>query len=149
MTLSIANRRLLPLLILASFATFLWVFRTNVSSPVQKNIYDLPQTGQSVDLIDGSASNVSPAGSALGASHTKPLGKDYSRILVIPRTSKENVSWALEGIPELETAVYVVDDPSAPLHPLKNKGNEVMVYLSYIIDFWDRLPDAQRPRLCC
>jgi len=142
MTLSIANRRLLPLLILASFATFLWVFRTNASSPVQKKIYDLPQTGQSIGLGDDSASNVSPAGSAFGASHTKPLGKDYSRILVIPRTSKENISWALEGIPELETAVYVVDDPSAPLHPPKNKGNEVMVYLSYIIDFWDRLPDV-------
>ncbi|RJE16641.1 hypothetical protein PHISCL_11022, partial [Aspergillus sclerotialis] len=44
-------------------------------------------------------------------------------------------------INEWQKAVYAVDDPSAPLHPPKNKGHEVMVYLSYIIDHYGNLPD--------
>lgn len=41
----------------------------------------------------------------------------------------------------LSTAIYVVDDPIALLHPPRNKGHEVMVYLTYIISHYDNLPD--------
>lgn len=79
---------------------------------------------------------------------TKPAGGNYTRTLVMARTSGENVDWIDEELGDmlkprglLETAIYVVDDHSAPLHPPKNKGHEVMVYLSYIIDHYDTLPD--------
>ena len=52
------------------------------------------------------------------------------------------MEWLQKEIPDQPTAIYVVDDPSAPLHPPKNKGHEVMVYLTYIIDHYDELADV-------
>ncbi|KAF7193686.1 hypothetical protein HII31_05032 [Pseudocercospora fuligena] len=42
---------------------------------------------------------------------------------------------------DLGTAIYVVNNKDAPLHTPANKGHEAMAYLSYIIDFYDSLPD--------
>ncbi|KAF7716554.1 Uncharacterized protein PECH_004354 [Penicillium ucsense] len=72
----------------------------------------------------------------------KPPGSKYNRTLVVPRTKKEDTSWIHEELPDWDSAIYVVDDPKAPLHPPRNKGHEVMVYLSYIIDFYEELPDV-------
>ncbi|EXJ78310.1 hypothetical protein A1O3_09471 [Capronia epimyces CBS 606.96] len=75
---------------------------------------------------------------------SEPPGANYTRSLVMARTKKENVDW-LEEVdlgPEITQLVYVADDPTAPLHTPKNKGHEVMVYLTYIIDHYDDLPDV-------
>lgn len=72
----------------------------------------------------------------------KPLGSEYTKMLVVPRTKKEDVSWIEKELPGWQTAIYVADDSRAPLHPPKNKGHEVMIYLSYCIDFYDELPDV-------
>ncbi len=73
----------------------------------------------------------------------KPAGQNYSRTVVIASTSKEDTTWLahLANEPNLATAVYVVDDPNSPLTVPKNKGHEVMVYLTYIIDNYDQLSD--------
>ncbi|PGH16352.1 hypothetical protein AJ80_05201 [Polytolypa hystricis UAMH7299] len=71
----------------------------------------------------------------------KPAGSNYTRVLVIARQQSEDVNWINEELPDLETAVYVVDDPNAEFHPPRNKGHEAMVYLSYVIDHYDELPD--------
>ncbi|KAF1934038.1 uncharacterized protein M421DRAFT_415086 [Didymella exigua CBS 183.55] len=76
------------------------------------------------------------AGSAL------PAGHNYTSTLVIARTREEEMDWLKREIPDQPTAIYVVDDPSAELHPPKNKGHEVMVYLTYIIDHYDSLADV-------
>ncbi|KAK5727680.1 hypothetical protein LTR17_012538 [Elasticomyces elasticus] len=79
---------------------------------------------------------------------TKPAGSNYTRRLVVPRLSTEDTSWIDGELGDmldsgtLTKAVYVVNDRSAPLHPPKNKGHEVVVYLSYIIDFYDDLADV-------
>ena len=50
----------------------------------------------------------------------------------------EDISWISQELPpSLNVTAYVVDDPTAPLHPPKNKGHEVMIYLSYIIEHYD------------
>jgi len=69
--------------------------------------------------------------------------KTFTRNLVMARTKGENVTWLDEVDlgPEINRMIYVADDPSAPLHPPKNKAHEVMIYLTYIIDFYDELPD--------
>ena len=72
----------------------------------------------------------------------KPSGENYSMMLVIARTKKEDISWMERDIPDIEKAIYVADDPSAPLHPPVNKGHEVMIYLTYIIDHYDKLSDV-------
>ena len=73
----------------------------------------------------------------------KPAGQNYSSTVVIASTSKENTMWLAElaNEPDLSTAVYVVDEPHASFTVPKNKGHEVMVYLTYIIDHYDKLGD--------
>lgn len=71
-----------------------------------------------------------------------PSGHNYTSVLVIAKTKNENIDWMDEKLPDQEKAVYVADDPKAPLHPPKNKGHEVMVYLTWIIDNYDNLPDV-------
>ncbi|CAO2657392.1 Nn.00g035180.m01.CDS01 [Neocucurbitaria sp. VM-36] len=71
-----------------------------------------------------------------------PSGHNYTSTLVIAKTKDENIDWIDEKMPHQDKAVYVADDPTAPLHPPKNKGHEVMIYLSWIIDNYDNLPDV-------
>jgi hypothetical protein len=71
-----------------------------------------------------------------------PPGHNYTSVLVIAKTKSENIDWMDEKLPDQEKAVYVADDPKAPLHPPKNKGHEVMIYLTWIIDNYDKLPDV-------
>jgi len=63
--------------------------------------------------------------------------------------SIDNISWVDHELSDLfepagsfKKAIYVADNSSAPLHPKKNKGHEAMIYLSYIIDHYDKLPDV-------
>lgn len=72
----------------------------------------------------------------------KPPGYKYSKVMVVTRTKEEDTSWIAEELPDWDHAIYVADDPTAPLHPPKNKGHEVMIYLTYIVDHYDQLPDV-------
>ena len=70
---------------------------------------------------------------------------NYTRALVIARTTQEDVSWVDETFgddPFLEKAIYTVDKPVEPYVLPANKGHEVMAYLTYIIDFYEDLPDV-------
>ncbi|KAB2572816.1 hypothetical protein DBV05_g8515 [Lasiodiplodia theobromae] len=74
----------------------------------------------------------------------EPQDYQYSRALVIARTTKEDISWIDEAFgddPLLEKAIYTVDNPVEPYILPANKGHEVMAYLTFIIDFYDDLPD--------
>ena len=73
---------------------------------------------------------------------TNPPGVNYTRSVVMAKAGNDDVEWMNEDLQDLDKKIYVVDDASAPLHPPKNKGHEVMVYFSYIIDFYDDLPDV-------
>ncbi|KAL0260692.1 hypothetical protein SLS55_004382 [Diplodia seriata] len=68
----------------------------------------------------------------------------YSRALVIARTTKEDISW-IDGVfgddQLLQKAIYTVDNPVEPYVLPANKGHEVMAYLTFIVDFYDNLPD--------
>ncbi|KAL5344567.1 hypothetical protein ACLOAV_010551 [Pseudogymnoascus australis] len=80
-----------------------------------------------------------PAGTA------KPPGSTYTKMLIVPKTKAEDTTWIDENFPvggPMNTSMYIADDPTAPLHPPKNKGNEVMIYLTYIIDNYDNLADV-------
>ena len=52
------------------------------------------------------------------------------------------MDWIQRELPDLHTAVYVVDDPSARYRVPRNTGHEAMVYLTYIIDHYENLPDV-------
>lgn len=72
----------------------------------------------------------------------KPPGYEYTKMLVVPRTRREDTSWIEWELPDWKTAIYAADNPNAPLHPPKNKGHEVMSYLTFVIDFYNDLPDV-------
>lgn len=75
----------------------------------------------------------------------KPIDEPYTKMIVIPRTKDEDVAWVTENFGSKEyihSSIYSADDSSANLHPPKNKGHEVMIYLSYIIDNYDNLSDV-------
>lgn len=74
---------------------------------------------------------------------SKPL-REYTRNLVMARMTKENVSWIDENDlgPGLSKIIYVADNPKALHHPPQNKGHEVMTYLTYILEFYENLPDV-------
>ena len=105
----------------------------------------LPPAGIGQDLFTGKtevqeAENV--ASHPINTTSTlKPPGSTYSRVLVIAKTKEEDTHWLDELLPDVEKAVYVADDSSAALHPPKNKGHEVMIYLTYLIDHYDNIPD--------
>jgi Protein of unknown function (DUF3431) len=65
----------------------------------------------------------------------------HSKMLVVAAVHYNDTDWIRERLPNIQTAIYVAEDPSARLQPPKNKGNEVMIYLTYIIDHYDELCD--------
>ncbi|KAJ4317765.1 hypothetical protein N0V94_004763 [Neodidymelliopsis sp. IMI 364377] len=67
--------------------------------------------------------------------------KQRSTAVVVASQASEDASWIAKSFPEWEQNIYRVDDASAKLTVPKNKGRESMVYLTYIIDHYDALPD--------
>lgn len=149
----LSSRRAAPLLGLGSFLLFLYFLRS-----LSRQWHNVPQAVGLGDLIPTAtrppphtSNDSTPASYPTQQTYAprphyvpgtpKPPGSTYTKTLVVPKTKEEDTSWMDVEIGEWQKAVYVVDDPSAPLHPPKNKGHEVMVYLTYIIDHYGSLPD--------
>ncbi|KAK2865391.1 hypothetical protein FQN49_003621 [Arthroderma sp. PD_2] len=70
-----------------------------------------------------------------------------SKELVVASVKSDNISWIREEVPDWRAKVYVADAGDAGeasksgLSIPVNKGREAMVYLTYIIDHYDKLPD--------
>ncbi|RYC55745.1 hypothetical protein CHU98_g10464 [Xylaria longipes] len=75
--------------------------------------------------------------------HIRPTQSAPAELdLVVASMSKENTTWLHTYLPDnWRKNVYVVDDPTATLTVPENKGHESMVYLTYIIDRYDSLPN--------
>lgn len=105
-------------------------------------VYDDSENGTASLLADGS--KYRHGNIVFTSGKVKPPGHPYTKALIVTKTKSEDTEW-LEEIPKelgIQPWVYIVDDTSAPLHPPKNKGHEVMVYLTYIIDNYDNLSDT-------
>ncbi|KAI0010794.1 hypothetical protein F4779DRAFT_576134 [Xylariaceae sp. FL0662B] len=76
------------------------------------------------------------------ALHSQPHNPQdvYDIEMVVASTKKEDTSWLYNYVPHWRKNIYVVDNPRAPLTVPLNKGNEAMVYLTYIIDRYYTLP---------
>lgn len=62
--------------------------------------------------------------------------------LVVASVKAEDTTWFHTYLPDWHKNIYVADDPLASLTVPRNKGREAMVYLTYMIDRYDTLPDA-------
>ena len=74
-----------------------------------------------------------------GINGTNP---DEELTVVIASKASEDTSWVKLKFPRMNSAIYIVDDDNAnrQFRTPMNKGNEAMVYLTYIIDHYEHLP---------
>ncbi|KAL1297396.1 hypothetical protein AAFC00_004932 [Neodothiora populina] len=63
----------------------------------------------------------------------------YDKTVVIGTLESEDTAW-VDKLTNWHPAVYHVENTTMPLHTAANKGREANVYLTYIIDNYDRLP---------
>lgn len=139
------------------FCIFLLIAAAITSTILLLTLYRTPLEvlqGIGLDrLIPIATSKGATAVAQIGALEGPPTIKITSQNVSIPETivvfatmADTDNSWVQEELGDLleaglGTAFYVTDDPSAPLHTPANKGNEAMAYLTYMIDFYDSLPD--------
>ncbi|KAF2095613.1 hypothetical protein NA57DRAFT_79331 [Rhizodiscina lignyota] len=131
-----SRRRLL--LAAATLACIIFVLILRRGSIEQTLGGDLQIPGASSWLSNVNIGSALPKLSHGGVTHSD---KNYTRLLVVPTMKGNDISWLDQELPTLDKITYVADDRTAPYHPPKNKGNEVMIYLTYIIDHYDALPD--------
>lgn len=147
----ISSKRAAPLFCIAAFTLTLLYLRSQNAAKRWRDVPIVYGEGDFVseekaaissslleDAFDRSEGKTKPV---YAPGTPKPHGSNYTRALVIPRTTAEDVSWIDEEHLDVMKAIYVVDDRNAELKAPKNKGHEVMVYLTYIIDHYDVLPD--------
>ncbi|CAG8949434.1 hypothetical protein HYFRA_00005063 [Hymenoscyphus fraxineus] len=75
----------------------------------------------------------------------RPLGEAYTKTIIVPKTKDDDVSWIFSNFgqdPNINAAIYVVDDTTADLHTPRNKGHEVLAYLSFIVEQYHNLSDV-------
>jgi hypothetical protein len=122
------RRAVLAALIIGTMLFFIY-FRRNAGTQIYNPTYE---------------ANLEPSAPRYAPGKAKPASETYTRTLVLGRLQRDDISWIDIELPGLNTSVYVVDDddPNARLRIPKNKGHEAMVYLTYIIDHYDTLPDT-------
>lgn len=59
---------------------------------------------------------------------------EYDVELVVASLKQQNTSWYLTYFPDWKSNIYVVDEAAATLTVPQNKGNEAMVYLTYVLN---------------
>lgn len=84
----------------------------------------------------------SPAVDEAKWGHTASSSPGSPKIeFVVSSTKDTNTSWVADFFPSVPAHVYIADDPKAAYTVRKNIGHESSVYLTYIIDHYDKLPD--------
>jgi hypothetical protein len=118
------------------------IYSSSVSNRLRWNRIDLSiETMQHIEATDEAKNTSSWMIPSFSRGSAKRPGSNYTRGLTIARMKLEDTSWVEDEDLGVEQHIYVVDDPDASLRVLKNKGHEAMVYLTYIIDFYDALPE--------
>jgi hypothetical protein len=69
-----------------------------------------------------------------------PASTASKKDLVVASMLGDNTTWLYDNLPDWRKNVFVVDDKTADLTVVKNKGRESMVYLTYV------LISSQKPR---
>lgn len=75
-----------------------------------------------------------------------PSGIAEDKSIVMAKTLKEDTSWVEADLWDWQNAIYTVDANDTELALTEtlaipaNKGHEAMAYLTYVIDYYERLP---------
>lgn len=135
--------RLVQTLAIAAFILFLLSFYERQSLDINEGQLSsgnfLKSSGCGHGLLNISCNSISAPAQNGGPRNE---GSEYSRVLVVPCMKEDEIVWIEQELPEIAKAVYVVNDSTAFMHPPKNKGHEVIVYLTYIIENYASLPNV-------
>ncbi|PTU21207.1 hypothetical protein P175DRAFT_0416648, partial [Aspergillus ochraceoroseus IBT 24754] len=94
------------------------------------------------DLIPNHSRSSSSSSSASTSTSTSSQVQN-DRVIVVGKLKNEDTDWIRNELPDWQHAIYIVDDPSAPLGVTQNKGRESNVYLTYIINHYsEALPST-------
>ncbi|KEQ59545.1 uncharacterized protein M437DRAFT_77999 [Aureobasidium melanogenum CBS 110374] len=131
-----------------------WTFHgSNFRSFVDAEDGALTKANETVELASSSALNderfeATATATALNrapatASTTTSTSSlsSLDQIVVMGKTNSEDTSW-VEKLPTWQNAVYSVDNDTWPLHTSRNKGREANVYLTYLIENFEKLPST-------
>ncbi|KAL9117853.1 MAG: hypothetical protein Q9187_005605 [Circinaria calcarea] len=144
--MAISRRYLyLPLVIITTFVLYWQVDLVHnlrhVILPSEKSTSTSASSITAAETITPNPTTVRASSTAVPIPTSQSTVPSYDRTLVVARLKKEDVSWIQNELPDLHTAIYVVDDPTAEFHVPKNKGHEAMAYLTFIIDHYENLPE--------
>ncbi|KAF8863769.1 hypothetical protein BDZ45DRAFT_644052 [Acephala macrosclerotiorum] len=142
-------KKWIPVASFLTVAFVVWLFRPLLPVPVvtsRTSEVAQPMQGAEGEMIMSETERQKNLRvQVFGPGTPQPVGYPYTKTLVVPKTKNEDTNWIKEnfgGSETINSAIYTVDDLSSELHPPKNKGHEVMVYLSYIIDHYNNLSDV-------
>ena len=69
------------------------------------------------------------------------LPSEFPSVTLVIARYQEDTSWADVYLGKIPHVVYQAADPNAQFTTSFNKGNEAAMYLQYILDHYDKLPD--------
>ncbi|KAJ4305821.1 hypothetical protein N0V90_001353 [Kalmusia sp. IMI 367209] len=135
-------------LILVAWLMVALVLHLKAERAMQKSTRHSTTTSSSIahklSIIDtplGAVDFNSSASFAQSMTGAKAGNSKRQTAVVVAKSKFDNATWLEEYFPQWEKHIYSVDDWTADLTVPVNKGRESMVYLSYIIDKYDNLPD--------
>lgn len=107
-----------------------------------------PRTPASSERFSGS--NVKPAEAVLQVPVSAPTPPSAAsrKDLVVASMLGDNTTWLYEQLPDWRKNVFVVDDKTAELTVVRNKGRESMVYLTYVLGFHQGKKKEKEKNLC-
>lgn len=104
------------------------IFKFPSSSP-ELEIQQSPQLQQTTPAVPKKAHKIP----------VSPLAEDSVEIIAAA-TETRNTTWLELHLPGWKKNIYNPDDPNSELRIPSKRGQEAMIYLSYIIDRYDTLP---------
>lgn len=130
---------ILPSATVTDISTSIAPVFTDVSAPKEfQTSFTTSPVAHSV--MSPNSSSISSESAIEAAPTDAPYVQD--KVVVVGRMKEDKAEWIFRDLPQWQHAVYTVDDIAAPLHTERNKGREANVYLTYIIDNYDKLPST-------
>lgn len=136
-------KKVIQLLAITAFILVIWTLHSShVSSLGRPNgtISYIPNKETQAGVKYGDSMN-STISQNMSNSAPETHGSRFTRTIVTACLDTKEIAWMHEELLSIDLSIYIANDLTAYLHPPKNKGHEVMTYLTYIIDHYANLPD--------
>lgn len=128
------RRRLRPLILaLMVLCGFYWISTTpNHRLSTSSSSRSSPRSPAHLDRLSSQNVKAAEAGLRVPVSAPTPASKASKKDLVVASMQGDNTTWLYENLPDWRKNVFVVDDETAELTVVRNKGRESMVYLTCV-----------------